>query len=98
MLNAKRIKELAQEMNGSDLAVLLYEMGYFSYRLWCREDLAAVLVEKGFSGSDENVAAVLNTGLGKHIDDCTDREWMMIEYAIDEVRASLEPLTEEEAS
>ncbi len=55
---------------------------YIATTLWTREDIVKRLAEKGYSGTDEEVDAVLNTGYLKNLGDCTDSDWWMIDDAI----------------
>lgn len=51
-------------------------------KIWLREDIKAQLESAGFKPSESNVDAVINTGLLKKLDDCTDSDWMIIDYAV----------------
>lgn len=58
---------------------------FVSTKLWSEEDIRTRLIENDYEGTDEQVAAVINSGKLKHLDDCTDSEWAMIDYAVEEV-------------
>lgn len=55
---------------------------YFAAKLWSDEDLEQELIEKGYAGTPEQVAVLINSGFLKGIGDCTDSEWEQIHYAI----------------
>lgn len=52
-------------------------------KIWLEEDIAGKLEEMGFEPSQHNIAEVVNSGYLKRLNDCTDEDWMIIEYAID---------------
>jgi hypothetical protein len=55
---------------------------FIATKLWSEEDVRSQLEANGFEPSDDNIAAVINTGYLKRLDDCTDADWMIIDYAI----------------
>lgn len=61
---------------------LLNRSDFIATTLWTEEDIRNRLIENGYEGSDEEVSAVLNTGLLKNLGDCTDGDWQMIDDAI----------------
>ena len=56
---------------------------YIGWKLWSREDIADKLKEQGYSACASNISAVLRAGL-KGLNDCTDDDWAIIEFAIHE--------------
>lgn len=60
---------------------ILIRSDYFATKLWCEEDIQQFLLEKGYEDSEENVALILNTGVLRRLEDCTDQDWDCIEYA-----------------
>lgn len=52
-------------------------------KIWLEEDIAGKLEEMGFEPSQHNIGKVINSGYLKRLNDCTDEDWMIIEYAID---------------
>lgn len=58
---------------------------YIAKTLWCREDVAYRLIEKGFAGTEEEVDEVLNSGELDTLGDCLDQHWEIINQAIDSV-------------
>lgn len=52
-------------------------------KIWLEEDIADKLEEMGFEPSQHNIGEVINSGYLKRLNDCTDEDWMIIEYAID---------------
>ena len=57
---------------------------YVAAKLWTRADVMAVLKDRGYKGTDEQIDAVINTGMLKGLNDCTDGDWEIIEMAITE--------------
>lgn len=58
---------------------------YVATKLWSEDDIRAELKENDYEGTDEQVAAVINSGKLKHLEDCTDSEWEIIGRTIDTV-------------
>ena len=63
---------------------LIDRRGYVAWKLWHREDIRQMLIEKGYEPSLDNIEKVIQSGYLKHLSDCTDQEWDIIGYAIDE--------------
>lgn len=61
---------------------ILFRPDYFATKLWCDEDVAMALSEKGIEPSQANVSAIINTGMLKYLGDCTDADWEAINQAI----------------
>ena len=40
------------------------------------------MAHDGYEVTDENIAAVINSGNLKHLGDCLDRQWEIIRFAI----------------
>ena len=57
---------------------------YIATKLWSEEDVRVPLDDRGISYTDETVAAIINTGILKGLGDCTDNDWAIVDYAIDE--------------
>lgn len=51
-------------------------------KIWLEDDVASQLEEMGFAPSPHNISEVINTGYLNRLNDCTDEDWMIIEYAI----------------
>ena len=57
---------------------------YIVTKLWCEEDIRMRLIDNyELEGTDEEVAAVINTGYLETLNDCTDTDWSIIDYAIE---------------
>jgi hypothetical protein len=57
---------------------------YIATKLWSREDVLSVLTERGFEGTEEQIDAVVNTGILDGLNECTDQDWEVIGYAVHE--------------
>ena len=57
---------------------------YVAAKLWTRADVMAVLKDRGYKGTDEQIDAVINTGMLKSLGDCTEQDWEIIELAVTE--------------
>lgn len=68
---------------------------YISYTLWSRDDIYGELVELGYDASEENIDAVINSGLLKDLGNCLDEQWEEIHYAIKETLGEAEAILEE---
>jgi len=56
---------------------------YFASKIWCEEDIATVLIENGYEDTEDNIQAVLGTGMLKVLNDCTDQDWQVITNAVE---------------
>lgn len=65
---------------------------YVAYKLWTKEDIAAVLKEEGYEASEKNIADIINSGLLENLYDCTDSEWDIISQAATETMRRKETL------
>lgn len=96
-LTAGLIRELVSDRNIPELRTLVANKqdeehldlinldNYFACKLWSEEDIVGVLEEAGYEASEENVNAVINSGLLKNLNNCTDQDWDIINNAISEV-------------
>ena len=57
---------------------------FIASKLWSREDVLSVLNERGYEGTEAEIDAVINTDYLKALDECTDRDWSIINDAITE--------------
>ncbi len=57
---------------------------YVATTVWTRQDISCRLEELGYTGSEEEVDAVLKTGYLKNLGSWTDEDWQMIDEAINE--------------
>ena len=57
---------------------------YIASKLWCDEDVASVLKERGYEATPEEVTAVINSGYLDVLNDCTDGDWEAIHLAVSE--------------
>lgn len=62
---------------------LIDKTDYIACTVWSKDDIRCELDEKGYEASDENVQAVIDSGL-LHLDDCFEEQWDNIDYAIRE--------------
>ena len=62
---------------------------YIATKLWSEEDVRWCVSEKYPEYSDEEVdeivSDVINSGYLNPLEDCTDEDWDIINYAIDEI-------------
>lgn len=61
---------------------ILDRSSFVAVKLWSREDVFYVLTESGFEGSEEQIDAVINTGILDALCDCTDQDWEIISSAV----------------
>lgn len=61
---------------------ILVRSDYIATKLWSEEDIAGCLTERGYSPTQENIDAVLNTGYLRALNDCSDGDWQIIYDAI----------------
>lgn len=93
------VKELLRrkaKLSHSSVHQILENAGYIASKLWSEEDLASQLVEDGYTASEENIAAVMNTGYLKALGECTDSDWQVISGAISAAEEYLEKAEEDE--
>lgn len=74
---------------------ILFGSDYIARKLWTEEDVAMCLKNEGYAGSDEEVSAVINQGVGG-LNDCTDDDWDVIYCAINRAELAGEIRKEEE--
>ena len=74
---------------------LLFGSDYIARKLWTEEDVAECLRNEGYVGSDEEVSAVINQGIGG-LNDCTDDDWDVIYCAINRAELAGEIRKEED--
>lgn len=55
---------------------------YVAAKIWTREDIASMLQQNHFEGTDAEIDEVINTGILENLEDCTDEDWQTIEDAI----------------
>ena len=55
---------------------------YIATKLWCRDDVKEILIEKGYAGTENEIDEVINTGRLETLGDCTDEDWEIIDSAI----------------
>ena len=55
-------------------------------KIWLADDVRDCLIAEEYEGTDDEVAAVIDTGELKYLNDCTDRDWEIIACAIHETR------------
>ena len=83
----KNIPDLDSFLRGrpDDLWLWLFNRDdYFAVKLWEEDDIKSVLSEEGYAGTDGEVAMVIDSGLLEYLNDCTDEDWNIIRYAINE--------------
>lgn len=78
----KRIAELAKKADTLLPCDILDRNDYIATKLWTTADIKQCLDKEGFEPSDENVDAVISTGMLKNLGDCTDGDWESIYDAI----------------
>lgn len=79
--NGKRVAEREVPEN-TTIYDIICRNETIAAKIWVREDVANQLEAAGFEPSDQNIDAVINTGYLKKLDDCTDVDWIIIDYAI----------------
>lgn len=52
-----------------DFRNIFFADDYIAKKLWCREDVENQLREQGYEGNDEQIDAVINEGVDRHIED-----------------------------
>lgn len=57
------------------------QANYIGWKLWTKEDIAAMLRKQGYSACASNISAVMRSGLDG-LNDCTDHGLEIIESAI----------------
>ncbi len=62
---------------------LLNRDDYIATVLWSKADIETALEEKGYPVTEDNVNAVINSGMLKCLGDCTDGDWEVIYQTID---------------
>ena len=73
---------LREDLCDNDQYGVLIRSDYIASKLWMRDDVIKRLRRSGFKGTEEEVNAVMNTGILKGLGDCTDDDWQIIDYAI----------------
>lgn len=74
---------------------LIDQSGYIAYKLWTEDDVTSTLEEEGFAPTRDNVEIVLDTGMLKCLNNCSDQDWGIIREAIMECQDSLEEAVKE---
>lgn len=69
---------------------LIDQSGYIAYKLWTEDDVTSTLEEEGFAPTRDNVEIVLDTGMLKCLNNCSDQDWGIIREAIMACQDSLE--------
>lgn len=75
----KFLKEVPDNVYAGEIVVL---SEYLAFKLWSEEDIRTRLEELGYDATDENVAAVIDTGELKYLSDCDDNDWYLVDDAI----------------
>ena len=86
----KNLENLFIEKNLFNNPDLIDRREYVAWKLWSRDDIRCELVEKGYDDSLENIETVIQSGYLKHLSECTDQDWDMIGYAIDESLSNID--------
>ena len=81
--NIPPLKTLLEGKPDNQFLDLLNRDDYIATKLWSKEDIEAALEEKGYPVTEDNVNAVINSGMLKTLGDCTDGDWEIIYQAID---------------
>ena len=55
---------------------------YLATKLWSEEDIASTLFAEGYPASEANLSRVINSGMLKYLEECTDGDWQIIKDAI----------------
>lgn len=61
---------------------ILFADDYFAKKLWSELDIREYLRQEGYVGSPEQVAAMINTGVFKSLNECTDQDWEYFSQAL----------------
>lgn len=62
---------------------------YIATKMWTEEDVKQSLIEKGFAGTEDQVADVINTGCLRALVDCNDDDWAILDNAITSIEEDL---------
>lgn len=62
---------------------------YVTTKLWSKEGIKQKLIEKGFAGTDDQVKDVIDTRCLRTLNECTDSDWTVIDYAINDIEREL---------
>lgn len=79
------LKTFLHGRNDDEILDLLNRNDYIETVLWSSNDIADKLTEKGIEPTDNNIKKVIYSGYLKHLGECTEEDWMTIEFAIDNV-------------
>lgn len=74
---------------GVQVSDILVRSDYIAAKLWIEEDVKEYLLSHGYSDCEENVAAVINTGILNDLEDCTDADWEFFNLAVNTVEEEL---------
>ena len=61
---------------------VILQSDYIATHLWTKEDVANVLRDNDLPNTAKNVQAVVDTGLLKYLEECTEDEWEVIRNAV----------------
>lgn len=82
-------KQLVMKDNVSNNLIprdILLADDFVAMKLWTTEDVAGVLKESGYDDCEENISMVVNTGMLVRLSECTDRDWLIIEDAVNNTK------------
>ena len=79
-----QIERLVNIIEQTDWSDVFTDSSYIATKKWSEEDVRDKLIEMGYEGTDEQITKVINSGYLRKLEDCTDVDWYIIEYAIQE--------------
>ena len=85
LIGNRNIPELQKLINGhddSDYLDLINRDDYIASKLWSKQDIINQMNEMGIEVTEDNVADVINSGLLKGLNECSDQDWGIISDAI----------------
>lgn len=71
---------------------IINENDFLAMKCWTREDIAGCLKEKGYLPTTKNIDKVIDIGMIKYLEDCTDEDWEIINTSINEITADIKTI------
>ena len=82
--NIPQLQKIIESHKNEDYLDLINRDDYVASVLWSKEDIASQMAEMGITPTEENIAKVINSGNLKRLNECSDQDWYVIKYAIEE--------------